>query len=167
MTSVFSSALLLSRSIASDSLRPHGLQHAMLSCPSPSPGACSSSYPCVGETIQSSDFLSSPSPPAFNLSQLQGLFQWVISSLHVAKALELQLQHQFFQWIFRTDFLLGLTDWTSLPCKGLSRVFSSTTVQKHQLFSIQLSLWSNSHIHDYSKNHTLTWWAFVSNVSAF
>ena len=59
----------------------------------------------VGETIQSSDSLSSPSPPAFNLSQLQGLFQWVSSSHHVAKALELQLQHQFFQWIFRTDFL--------------------------------------------------------------
>ena len=59
----------------------------------------------VGETIQSSDSLSSPSPPAFNLSQLQGLFQWVSSSHHVAKALELQLQHQFLQWIFRTDFL--------------------------------------------------------------
>ena len=59
----------------------------------------------VGETIQSSDSLSSPSPPAFNLSQLQGLFQWVSSSHQVAKVLELQLQHQFFQWIFRTDFL--------------------------------------------------------------
>ena len=59
----------------------------------------------VGETIQSSDSLSSPSLPVFNLSQLQGLFQWVSSSHHVAKVLELQLQCQFFQWIFRTDFL--------------------------------------------------------------
>ena len=50
-------------------------------------------------------YLSSPSPPAFNLSQHQGLFQCVSFSQQVAKLLELQLQHQFFQWIFRTDFL--------------------------------------------------------------
>ena len=50
--------------------------------------------------------LSSPSPPAFNLSQNQGVFQWVSSSHQVPKVLEFQLQHQsFFQWIFRTDFL--------------------------------------------------------------
>ena len=49
--------------------------------------------------------LSSPSPPAFNLSQQQGLFKWVSSSHQVAKLLEFQLQHQSFQWIFRTDFL--------------------------------------------------------------
>ena len=59
----------------------------------------------VNDAIQSSHPLSSPSPPAFNLSQHQGLFQWVSSSRQVAKVLELQLQHQFFQWIFRTDFL--------------------------------------------------------------
>ena len=59
----------------------------------------------VGDAIQPSHSLSSLSPPAFNLSQHQGLFQWV-SSLHkVAKVLELQLLHQSFQWIFRTDFL--------------------------------------------------------------
>ena len=57
------------------------------------------------ELVMPSNHLSSPSPPAFNLSQHQGLFKW-ISSLHqVAKALEFQLQHQSFQWIFRTDFL--------------------------------------------------------------
>ena len=49
--------------------------------------------------------LPSPSPPAFNLPQHQGLFQWVSFSHHLAKVLELQLQHQYFQWIFRTDFL--------------------------------------------------------------
>ena len=59
----------------------------------------------VSDTIQPSHPLSSPFPPAFNLSQHQGLFQWVSSSHQVAKVLEFQLQHQSFQWIFRTDFL--------------------------------------------------------------
>ena len=59
----------------------------------------------VGDAIQPSHLLSSPSPPAFNLSQHQGLFQWVSSSHQVAKVLEFQFQHQSFQWIFRTDFL--------------------------------------------------------------
>ena len=58
----------------------------------------------VGDAIQPSHSLSSPSPPAFNLSQHWGLFQWVSSSQEVAKVLEFQLQHQSFQWIFRTDF---------------------------------------------------------------
>ena len=59
----------------------------------------------VGDAIQPFHPLSSPSPPAFNLSQHQGLFQGVSSSHQVAKVLEFQLQHQSFQWIFRTDFL--------------------------------------------------------------
>ena len=59
----------------------------------------------VGDAIQPSNPLSSPSPPAFSLSPNQGLFQWVSSSHQVSKVLELQLQHQSFQWIFRTDFL--------------------------------------------------------------
>ena len=59
----------------------------------------------VGDATQPSHPLSSPSPPAFNLSQHHGLFQWVSSSHQVAKVLELQLQHQSFQWTFRTDFL--------------------------------------------------------------
>ena len=59
----------------------------------------------VGDAIQPSHPLSSPSPPTFNLSQHQGLFKWVSSSHQVAKGLEFQLQHQSFQWIFRTDFL--------------------------------------------------------------
>ena len=67
----------------------------------------------VGDTIQPSHPLSSPSP-AFNLSLHQGLFQWVSSSHQVAKVLELQLQRQSFQWIFRTDFL---QDWLAgSPC---------------------------------------------------
>ena len=59
----------------------------------------------VGDAIQPSHPLSSPSPPAFHLSQHQGLFKWVSSSHQVAKVLEFQLQHQSFQWIFRTEFL--------------------------------------------------------------
>jgi len=58
----------------------------------------------IGDIIQPSHPLSTPSP-AFNLSQHQGLFQWVSSSHQVAKVLKFQLQHQSFQWIFRTDFL--------------------------------------------------------------
>ena len=76
--------------------------------------------------------LSSPSP-AFNHSQHHSLFKWVSSSHQVAKVLEFQLQHQSFQWIFRTG-------WISLQSKGLSSVFSNTTVQKHQFFSAQFSL---------------------------
>ena len=59
----------------------------------------------LGDAVQPSHPLSSPSPPAFSLSQHQGLFHWVSSSHQVAKVLEFQLQHLFFQWIFRTDFL--------------------------------------------------------------
>ena len=59
----------------------------------------------VGGTIEPSHLLSSPSPPAFNLSQHQGLFQWVSSSHQVAKVLEFQLKHPSFQWIFGTNFL--------------------------------------------------------------
>ena len=76
-----------------------------LSCPSSTPGACSNSCPENSWCLQPSHPLLSPSPPAFNLLQHQGLFQWVNSLHHVAKVLEFQLQHQFFQWIFRTDFL--------------------------------------------------------------
>ena len=90
----------------SDSLRPHGLQHARPPCPSPTPGACSNSRSSSQWAIQPSYPLSSPSPPAFNLSQHQGLFQWVSSPHQVVKVLELQLQHQSFQLIFRADFQL-------------------------------------------------------------
>ena len=102
----------------------------------------------VSDAIQPSHPLSSPSPPALNLSQHQGLFKWVSSSHQVAKVLEFQLQQQSFQWTPRTDRSpLGWTGWISLQSKGLSRVFSNTTVQKYQFFGAQLSLQSNSHIH--------------------
>ena len=93
----------------------------------------------VGDAIQPSHPLSSPSPPALNLSKQQGLFQWVSSSHQVVKVLAFQLQHWSFQWIFRTDFL-RIDQWISLQSRGLSRVFSNTTVQKHQFLGAQLSL---------------------------
>ena len=96
----------------------------------------------VGDANQSSHSLSSPSPPALNLSQHQGLFQWVSSSHQVTKILELQLHHQSFQWIFRVDFLEDWLVW--LPCCPQdSQVFSSTTIWKHPFFGTQPSLWSN------------------------
>ena len=95
----------------------------------------------VSDAIQLSHLLSFPFPSAFHLSQHQGLFQWVSSSHQVAKVLELQLFLQIFRLIsFRIDWLI------SVLSKGLSRVFSSTTVRKHWFFSAQPSLWSNSHI---------------------
>ena len=101
----------------------------------------------VGDAIKPSHLLSSPSPPNFNLSQHQGLFKWVSSLHQVAKVFEFQLQHQFLPMNIQDWFSLGWTSWISLQSKGLSRVFSKTTVQKHQFFGTQLSLYSNSHIH--------------------
>ena len=82
--------LLFSRSVVPDSLQPHGLQHTRLPCPSLSPKACSTHVYWVGDAIQPFQPLSSPSPPAFNLSQHQGPFQWVSSLHQVAKVLELE-----------------------------------------------------------------------------
>ena len=81
-------------SVVSDSLWVHGLQHTRLPCPSPTPGVCSNSCPSSQWCHPTISSLSSPSPPAFNLSQHQGIFQWVSSSHQVAKVLEFQLQHQ-------------------------------------------------------------------------
>ena len=98
----------------------------------------------VSDAIQPSHPLSSPSPPALSLSQHQDLFQWVSSSHQVAKvsAATSVLPVNIQDWS-----PLRWTGWISLQSKGLSRVFSNTTVQKHQFFNAQLSSWSNSHIH--------------------
>ena len=91
----------------------------------------------VSDAIQSSHPLSFPFPPTFNLSQHQGLFQWVSSSHQVAKVLELQLQHQSFQMNIQDWFSLALTGLISLQSKGLSRVFCNTIVQKSQFWWLQ------------------------------
>ena len=88
----------------SDSLQTHELQHARLPCASPTPRAAQTHVHRVGDAIQPSHSLSSPSPPAFNLFQHQGLFQGVSSSHQAAKVLELQLQHQSELISFRIDW---------------------------------------------------------------
>ena len=99
----------------------------------------------VGDAIQPSHPLLPPSPLALNLSQDQGLFQWVGSSIRVqrigASALAPVLPMNIQGW-----FPLGLTGLISLLSKRLSRIFSSITLQKHQFFGAHSSLWSNSHI---------------------
>ena len=105
----------------------------------------------VSDAIQPSHSLSSPSPPALNLSQHQGLFQWVCPSHQISKVLELQLHHQSFQWIFRTDFLV----WS--PCWPRDSQESCPTPQFKSINSSALSfLYSPTltSIHDYCENHS-------------
>ena len=99
------SSVQFSHSVMSNSLWIHELQHARLSCPSLTPGACSNSCALSWWCHPPSHHLWSTFHPAFNLSQHQGLFQWVSSSYQVPKILEFKLWHQSFQWIFRVDFL--------------------------------------------------------------
>ena len=106
----------------------------------------------VSDAIQPFHPLSAPSLPAFNLSSHQGLFWWVSSSHQVAKILEFQLQHLFFQWIFRTDFLYdGLV---GSPCSPRdSQEFSPTPQFKSMNTSVLSFLYSPlTSIHDYWKN---------------
>ena len=147
-------------------LRPPELQHSRLPWPSLSPWVCSNSCSlsqwCL-LTISASvtPFSSFPqsSPPS-------GSFRWVGTSHKVAKGLQFQLQHQFFSMNIQGWFPLGLTGLISLQSKGLSRVFTSTTVRKHQFFSAQPSLWSSSQIRTWllEKTITLTIRTFVSKV---
>ena len=135
-----------SRSVVSDSCDPRDCSTPGLSVHHQLPELTQTHVRQVGDAIQPSHPLTSTSPPAFNLSKHQGLFK-SISYLHqVTKVSELQVQHQYFQWIFNW-FPLGWTGWMSLQSKGLSTAFSNITVQKHQFFGTQLSLWSNSHIY--------------------
>ena len=109
----------------------------------------------VGDAIQPSQPFSSPSSPAFNLSQHQGLFQWVSSSHQVAKVLEFQLQHQSFQWTLRTDLLYdGLVGSPHSPRDSQA---SSSTPQFKSINSLALSFLCSpilTSIHDYKKNHS-------------
>ena len=129
-----------------DSLRPHELQHARPPCPSPTPGvhsdSCPSSWWCH-PAISSSvvPFSSCPqSLPASEFFPMSQLFTWGGQTIGVS-ALASVLPMKTQDWS-----PLGWTGWISLQSKGLSRVFSNTTVQKHQFFGAQLSSQSNSHI---------------------
>ena len=144
-TNLFS--VQFSHSVVSNSLQPHELQHARPPCPSPTPGVhpnpCPSSrwcYPAISSSVASfsSCHQSLPASESFPMSQL---FAWGGQSIGVSDlASVLPMNTQDWspsEW----------TGWISLRFKGLSRVFSNTTVQKHQFFSAQLSSQSNSHIH--------------------
>ena len=124
----------------------------------------------VGDAIQPSSPLSSPSSPAFNLAQHQGLFQWIGSSHQVAKVWELQLQQQSFQWIFRVDFFLYWLVW--FPCIPRDSQESSPTPQLQSICSSVLSLLygpTPTSIHDYWNNHSFEYEELCCqrNVSAF
>ena len=136
-----------SRSVVSDSLWPYEWQHARPPCPSPTPGVHSNSHPsswwCHPAILSSViPFSSCPqSLPASESFPLSQLFAWGGQSTGVS-AVASVLPKNTQDWS-----PLGWTGLISLQSKGLSRVFSNTTVQKHQFFSAQLSSQSNSHIH--------------------
>ena len=144
---VFSCSVQFSHSDVSNSLWLHGLQHARLPCPSPTPGACSNS--CLSSwwchpTMSSSATSFSSCPQSFTASEsfpMSQLFAWGGQSTGVS-ALASFLPKKSQEWS-PSEW----TGWISFQSKGLSRVFSNSTVQKHQFFGIQLSLCSNSHIH--------------------
>ena len=150
----------------SNSLQLHGVQHARLPCPSPTPGACSNSSPSshwCHPTISSSVIPFSshsqffPASGSFQMSQLFASGGQNIGAAASASVLPINIQ----DW-----FPLGLTGLISLQSKGLSRVFSNTTVRKHQFFGAQLSLWFNSHIHTWQQKKIidLTRWTFVGKL---
>ena len=136
-----------SHSVVSNSLRPHELQHARPPCPSPTPrvhpNSCPSSQWCHSPiSSYVIPFFSCPqSLPASDSFPISQLFAWGGQSIGVS-ALASILPMNTQDWC-----PLEWTGWISLQSKGLSRVFSNTTVQKHQFFGTQLSSQSNSHIH--------------------
>ena len=141
----------------SDSLQLHGLQHARLPCSSPTlwdyPNSYPSSrwwYPTISSSVVpfSSCLQSVPAPGSVLMSQVFILGGQIIGASASASILPINIQ----DW-----FPLGWTDWISLQSKGLSRVFSNTTVQKHQFFGAQFSLWSNSHIHTWLLEKSQVW----------
>ena len=141
-------------------LRPHGLQHARLPCPSATPGAYSNScplsqwcHPTISSSVVHFSCLQSlPASGSFPMSQFFTLGGQSIGVSASASVLPMNIQ----DW-----FPLGWTDWISLQSKGLSRVFSNTAVQKHQFFSTQVFVClfvfyspTLTSIHDYWKNHS-------------
>ena len=139
----------VSKPCLSDSLQPHGLQHTRLPCPSPTPGGYSNSCPLswwCHPTISSfvipfsSGLQSVPASGSFPVSHF---FAWGGQSIGASASASTSVLPMNIQgW-----FPLGWTGLISLQSKGLSRVFTNTSVQKHQFFGAQLSLQSNSHIY--------------------
>ena len=157
------------RSVLSDSLRSHWLQRARPPYPSPTPGDYSNScplsrwcHPTISSSVVpfSSCLQSFPASESFQMSQLFGLG---------AESTGVSASASVLQMIIQEWFPLGWTGWISLQSKGLSRVFSNTTVQKHHFFSAQLYSSTLISILDHWKNHSLdkTDLCWQSNVSAF
>ena len=124
----------------------------------------------VSDAIQPSHPLSSPSPPAFSLSQHQGLFQWVNSLHQVAKLLEHQLQHQSFQGILRTNFLYDWLFFFLLAVQGTLKSLLQHHSSKASVLQCSASFWSNFHIHTWlQENHSFDYMdlCWQSNVSLF
>ena len=150
--------LLFSHQVMFDSSWPHGLQHSRLPCLSPSPGVCPRSCPLNWWCHSTSHPLLPSSPSAFSLSQHQGFFfQWVSCLHQVAKGLELQTSASVPPMNIQGWFPLRLTGLISLLSRGLSGVFSSTTVQSKALI-LQCSAFFMvllSHLYVYWKDHSL------------
>ena len=142
------STVQFSHSDMSNTLQPHGLQHTRLPCPSPTPKACSNSCPLIqwchptssSSVIPFSCLQSFPESGFFQTSQFFTSGGQSIGVSASASVLPMNIK----DWS-----PLGWTGWISLQSKGLSKVFSNTTVQKHQFFGAQLSSQSNSHIHSW------------------
>ena len=152
----------------SNSLRPNGLQHTRLPCPSATPLAYADScwlsrwcHPTISSIVNPLLFMRSTFPSTQNFSSESALsIRWTKYWVSAwASVLPMNIQG----W-----FLLGLTGLTSLLPKGLSIIFSSTTFQKHWFFATELSLWSNSHITYMTTGKTivLTIWTCVDKVMA-
>ena len=141
------SSVQFSHSVMSNSLRPHEPEHTRLPCTSPTPGVYPNSCPLIWWchlTISSSVIPFSSCPQSFPTS---GSFQ--VSQLSASCGQNTGVSSSTSVLPMNTQGWspLGWAGWISLQSKGLSRVFSNTTVQKHQFFGAQLSLYSNSHIH--------------------
>ena len=141
------SLVQFSCSVVSDSLRAHGLQHARPPCSSPTPRVYSNSCPLswwCHPTISSFAVPFSSHPQSFPLSGSFPMSQFFASG---GQSIGISASTSVLPMSIQEWFPLGWTGWISLQSKGLSRVFSNTTVQKHQFFSAHISLWFNSHIH--------------------
>ena len=145
--SVQFSSVQSSHSVMSDSLQPHESQHNRPPCPSPTPGVHSNSCPSsqwCHPAILSSVVPFSSCPQSLPTSESFLMSQLFISG---GQSIGVSASASFLTMNTQDWFPLGWTGWISLQFKGLSRVFSNTTVQKHQFFSAQPSSQSDSHIH--------------------
>ena len=144
------------RYVMSDSLWSHGLQHAKTPCPSPTPRVYSTHVHWVSDAIQPSHSLVIPFSSCLQSFPASGSFQMSQFFTSRGQSIGVSASASVLPMNIKDWSPLGWTGWISLLSQGLSRVFFNTTVQKHQFFSAQLSLQSNSHIHTWPlENHSL------------